>query len=293
MGDSGFHSHGFVIIDAVPPGELQTGKALYEMLCDTISSNGEELFVRRVPCQSASEVLNALRDERKFVENEGKIPIIHIEGHGDKEHLRPANGFYLRWKSVFEELKIVNILTCNNLFFSSAACESAYWYKGASITSECPVYGMLAPATKITAGEVAVGFQAFYRTLLESGDLHTSLNSLANATDAKKFAYIFSHSLFENVACKYLLQHCMGKGLAKRKEELLTVVVKEISIGLKKARKSIKKELSKSQAIHLRRFHRKFLMLDRCKSNETRFPFNAAKFERQVKNGIIKCLTRP
>ncbi|MBD3755183.1 MAG: hypothetical protein IE937_06010 [Gammaproteobacteria bacterium] len=80
----------------------------------------------------------------------------------------------------------------------------------------------------------------------------------------------------------------MGKGRKERLENVLTQTVNLRGIPVNKARKHLKKELSKPQAMHLKRFHDTFMMIDKYPENSNRFEFDAVKFEPKVKSGELK-----
>lgn len=103
-----------------------------------------------------------------------------------------------------------------------------------------------------------------------------------------QYAFIFSQYLFEKAAYDYIVNYCMGKGKKKRLEGIVTKAVNELGITPNKARKDLKKELNKPQALNLSKFHNVFMMSDIYPENKNRFKFNAVKFEREVRSGKLK-----
>lgn len=285
MSSFGFHANGFVIIDLVPDNELQTGRAIEESLRDSINAQGSSLYCERHKCHTKSDVIKVLENIKARLKNNGEIPYIHIEGHGSREHVELPDGSTMEWGGIFGHFREINLICQNNLFFSSGACESAYAFKAASITLPCPVFGLLAPEKIVQAGSVLDGFVAFYKSLISSSDLNAAFKCFAEKTNGKNYALIFSKLLFEKAAKEYIEQHCMGKGRTKRIDDILSeLVMKGIDIPLKKARKQIKDELNKPQAESLNTFHEKFMMIDLYQNNKNRFPFNAVKFEQDVRS---------
>jgi hypothetical protein len=80
----------------------------------------------------------------------------------------------------------------------------------------------------------------------------------------------------------------MGKGRKARLENIVSQAVVETGVPVSKARKDLKKELAKPQALALMKFHKKFMLCDLYPENTKRFPFDAVKFERDVKKGKLK-----
>lgn len=288
MSSIGFHAHKFVIFDFVPKSELQTGRSIEENLNDFINSENNDLLCERYKCETEEDFFLVIdRIKNDLIQN-GLISYVHIEGHGSKDALYLPDGQPISWSVVFQAFREINILSKNNLFFSSGACESAYAYMAASITKACPVFGFLAPEKKVEAGGVGDGFIAFYKSLIKSESLNEAFNAFADATDGKKYALIFSPHIFEKAAFNYLTQHCMGQGRKNRLENVVSQAVAETGLPVNKARKQLKSELSKPQAIALKGFHEKFMMCDIHPENKDRFKFDAVKFERDVRSGKLK-----
>lgn len=203
MSSIGFHANGFIIIDLVPDDELQTGRNIEENLLDFINIRQSGLYCKRYRCNNESEFLHMLNHIMKGLVEKGEIPYIHIEGHGSKESLKLLDGSFIEWSTIFSHFRDINILSKNNLFFSSGACQSAYAFKAATITEPCPVFGLLAPEQEVQAGGVLDGFIAFYKRLILNDSLHDAFNAFADATNGKQYALIFSQLLFEKAAYNY------------------------------------------------------------------------------------------
>jgi len=288
MENIGFLTHGFVIIDLVPESEMQTARHIEENLLDAINAGNSDLFCERHRCETQDELIFVLDKVKKRLTDKGEVSYIHIEGHGSRESIILLDGSEVSWGVVFEHFREINILSKNNLFFSSGACQSAYGFKAATITKPSPVFGMLAPEQVIDTGSVLDGFIAFYTSLIRNESLNDAFNAFADATDGKQFSLIFSQLLFKKAAYKYIKQHCVGIGSKRRLEDVLTQAMKSGAYSIKKARKFLKNELRKPQAIELKEIHNRFMMIDRYPENSDRFEFNAVDFERKVKSGKLE-----
>lgn len=283
-----FHAHKFLIVDLVPESEMQTGRHIEECLLDVINRQSVGIVCERHKCASDIEFVDLITNIRSDVAEKGVVPYIHVEGHGSKDSLHFPDQSSIKWTDVFEEFRKINILSKNNLFFSSGACKSAYAFKAATITKPAPVFGMLAPEKEVLSGGVVDGFVAFYKSLIMSESLNEAFNAFADATNAKEYALIFSQLLFEKAAYNYLTQHCMGKGRMARLENIVSQAVVETGLPVNVARKQLKKELAKPQAPALMKFHKKFMLSELYPENAKRFPFDAAKFERDVRSGKLR-----
>lgn len=72
-----------LIIDALPDGELQTGKTLEENLHDFFVSREEQFPHRRLKISDISAFRTIFEGLKHLCQN-GTQPLIHIEAHGDK-----------------------------------------------------------------------------------------------------------------------------------------------------------------------------------------------------------------
>lgn len=288
MENIGFLAHGFVIIDLVPEEDMQTARHIEENLLDEINADNSSLFCERYKCKTKDDLIAVLNQVKQRLITRGEVSYIHIEGHGSKESIELPDGSLLPWESVFEHFRQINVLSKNNLFFSSGACQSAYGFKAATITKPSPVFGMLAPEQVVESGGVLDGYIAFYKSLIRNESFNDAFNAFADATNAKQYSLIFSQLFFKKAAYKYIKQHCMGKGRKQRLDDVLTQAVRSVDITIKKARKLLKKELSKPQAPKLKEFHCKFMMIDKYPENADIFEFDAVNFERNVKSGALE-----
>lgn len=285
MGEISFGAHIFVVIDAVPETELQTGKQIYRAIQDSLSQ-GEKVFSCKIHrCESSNELFDILEKVLSDTKETGSVPLIHLDGHGSSDYFVLPDQSRVSWNDIFSVFRNINIATKNNLFFTSGACYSAFAYKAASILEKCPVFGLLCPAKTVPAGEIMDGYVVFYKSLIGSGGLKQAFIDFAEVTTPLNYSIIFSQRLFENAAYNYITQECMGRGKQKRIEGLLTKAKKESALSTRQARTAIKKDLKKSQAPALTKFYKIFMMIDLYPENKNRYNFNARKFEKCVRDG--------
>lgn len=283
MANIGFTAHKFIVIDAMRAQDLHTAKRIHETIQDSLIQKARESTCRYVKCDSPNDLIQELDQVFEDCANTSEIPFLHIEGHGEKEFLRLPYGL-LKWENIFETIRKINIATRNNLFMTCGACESSYAYRAADIMRECPVFGLLAPDRVVEAGEVEDGFIEFYRSLILENDLNSALEWFISKTNSRNFALVFSQTFFEQSATSYLTQHCTGSGRRRKQEELISIAKQNTNLPLQAVRKEIKRKLRKSQALHLRKFYEKFMMIDKFPENAERFDFDVNEFERNVRN---------
>lgn len=284
----GFQAHGFVIIDLVPAEESQTARHIEDSLRDAINAENSNLFCEKYRCETKDALICVFDRIKKRLTDKGEISYIHIEGHASKESVNLPNYTSVPWSEIFEYFREINILSKNNLFFSSGACQSAYAYKSATITKPSPVFGMLAPKQVVKAGSVRDGYVAFYKSLIVNESFNDAFNAFSDATNSNQYALIFSQTFFKIAAYKYIRQYCMGKGRKERLEDVVTQAINSIDVQLKTARSLLKNELKKSQASSLKKYYDTFMMIDIYPENSSRFGFDAVQFERKIKSSELK-----
>ncbi len=288
MSDLSFYCNGFVIIDLVPDGELQTGRKLEEQIQDIVLYEKKTgLFCHRYRCHTKQELNEVFEDVKKHLQRTGEVPLIHVDGHASKESLKLLDGTSVSWKEVFSSFKEINILCANNLFFTCGACDSAFALQSiASITEPCPVYGLLAPEVEVSAGDMSDAFIEFYKHFIRTEDIGHALDEFATKTNPKQYALIFSPMLFQKVAYVHIKENSIGTSRRQRIEDLVSEVVNTCGVPLKEARKAVKDALSREPEI-LNKLHSKFMLIDHHPQNGARFTFDAVEFVKQVRQGEV------
>lgn len=279
-----FRAHEFIVIDAVPESHMQTAKHIHSYIQDYLTEANSAMSCHYFRCEGSSDFYRVMDDIHDKSIKIGSIPFIHMEGHGKQESFIMPDGSCLAWEKVFDKFRAINIATRNNLFVAIGACESAYGYKAAIITRECPVYGLFAPDEIVEAGELEDGFIEFYRGLIVENDVNVAIERFINKAVSSKFSLCLSQMFFEKAARYYLLEHCMGNGRETRLESLTTIAKKKTHLPLKTIRKQLKQKIFKSQASSIQELYNKFMMIDKYPNNAERFNFNIAQFEREVRN---------
>lgn len=282
----GFSSDYIAIIDVLSETDMQTGRQLNENINDVINAEDSNFSCVRLVCTNKIELFLAFKAIKDRITTNDVIPCIHIEGHGSKVCLELADGSLLTWEELANIMREINIISKNNLFFSSSACMSAYAFNSASINKPTPFFGFLAPEKDIKVENIVKAFSVFYSTLIRGEDLHDSVVAFSEKTDCKQYAYIFSQLLFKRSMRNYIQKSCMGKGKQKKMNELLDEVSNIKTLTLKKKRKILKEEINKPQALFLKKLHNVFMMIDLYPENAERFKFDAVRFEKDIRNDI-------
>lgn len=183
------------IIESLPRGESRTGKELHQHL-KHLSFQVDGLQCRYEEVNSRKAFVKLLHRIQQGME-QGRIPFLHLEIHGNANGLTFANGDDIEWDALHQHLRRLNVATRNNLVVSFAACRAAGAYFGIDPMVRAPFVGVVAPFTLVSVEEVEVGFSAFFSELLRSFDLPAAVDALNHAVSTPKFQFLHAEGFFE------------------------------------------------------------------------------------------------
>ncbi|HIE1457114.1 hypothetical protein UDZ25_20195 [Serratia marcescens] len=213
-----------IILDCLPENEYQTARRLHENLSDKGFGSGISLL----KVQDAQSFRNILKNIKDFFIPELKIglrPIIHIEAHGNPISMVLPDKSIIHWNELADELGIINRLMNNELIAFIGTCHGYnFIHKNHTIKKFTPVYFCIAPFDAIPAGDIENATHTFYNSLFSTGDLTSS----ANLLDLSKFHTYNSDYMFHRAFHEAMQRHNRGKALKNRREELITLAIKEL-----------------------------------------------------------------
>ena len=200
--------------------------------------------------QIAQQAVNGLR------------PIIHFDTHGSAvdEIYIAASKQYVSWAQLVDWLRPINIATENNLGIISAACFSMHIYKDISVERECPFFVMIAPTETVSFGFIESNAVRFYKKVFTGWDIVAAYNEYLQ----EKLTLFHCERVLFIALGRYIRNHCVGAGGAKRRERLLTQAISERRLpNNRDTRRSIRKQVKTgvrpTQAL-VNRYVRKFLI---------------------------------
>jgi hypothetical protein len=283
-----FHEfHKLWVIESLREGDLKTGTRLVEDRLLPAQSRHRNLeVVHRSPTTKSQlvKVLETIRDEAL---HQGLYPLIHFDCHGDLSCLQTTNGDQLTWEELRLLLIEINHACRCNLLIVVAACNGVHLIKCSTQLDRAPFYAVIGPNTKVEAGEIERDFQAFYSVLFQNLDGDDALRVLNNGKEGSQrtFHFVSSAGIFAAAYRTYYNDHCIGKGLASRREELLTTLLASPEVkkrGFRWIRKMIKEALSREDE-HFVELRNRFFFLDKFPENKDRFNFSLSDVLQQGK----------
>jgi hypothetical protein len=146
-------------------------------------------------------------------------PIVQLDMHGTREGLVfVGSGEVSPWREVVPRLRAINVASGANLCVVAGVCFAFYAISEASIIQASPVNVLIAPDTEVQTGKLEDGLAGFYRSLFTDG----SISAAFEKSLGLPFKVFHAERFLVIAICKYILNHCKGKGVEERRERLLT-----------------------------------------------------------------------
>jgi hypothetical protein len=267
--------HKLWVIESLREGDLKTGTRLVEDQLFIARLRHTNLEVEHRRPTAKTELINELETIRDEALYQGLYPLIHFDCHGDPNGLQTTNGDHITWEELRGILIQINHACRCNLVVVVAACNGINLIKCCTKLDRAPFYAAIGPETEIKAGKIERDFRAFYSKFFEDLNGDDAVRVLNDGKEGSERTYHFFSSLgiFANAYRKYHSDHCVGKGLAARREELLTSLLRSPEVkkrGFKWIRKMVKEALSHEDE-HFLELRDRFFFVDKFPENKERF----------------------
>lgn len=211
------------IVEWLRPGDLKTGWDLYEMLEPIGIAARPEVPVtfRRVSTRAQLvAVVRTLRDE--FATN-GRIPLLHIETHGNDEGIGVSKEEHILWRDLMDELIPLNRQTGLRLTVVLAACEGIWGIQMLQPGRRAAAYlGLIGPKRTIESQALATAIQSFCRTAFERLDGNAAFKAMNDGIDPSEatFLSVSAQTTFAMVWRGYFQELCTEAGIERRLDSM-------------------------------------------------------------------------
>lgn len=286
----GFGFYNIWIIQSLPEGKWSTGRHLATAL--RAIPDVEEHVLLETPV-TAGHFLGVLQEIDRQLKDTGRIPLLHIEAHGDEEGLELTSGEHIPWSDLTEIFTSINVACRNNLLVVLAACFGNRLVTINSPVERCPMWGCIGPTGEIPAGDLHDSFQAFYRYFLETVDLRGAVDTLNRMAEGMpwRFSLVPAEAFLFQAFRAYVQQQGSDEKIAER----LGYVVGELEKSHPEKgqvplwmRSEIEAKLRDHEK-YFEQFKTHFLMEDLDPANKGRFSITfadvIAQYEKQPQEG--------
>jgi hypothetical protein len=161
-----------------------------------------------------------LADLAVVAKRQGKFPLIHLECHGAKDHIRLLNGDKVAWSDISGALRDLNRAARNRLIAVWAACEGIHSIKSivGGITKGTPMRLVIGPGKDVKAGKLGDAMKLLYSTLIARDNVEAAVESAASVEPAIRL--FKAEDAFTNAYIDVLQTSC-----AKSKQEYVEELV--------------------------------------------------------------------
>lgn len=265
------------VVESLPPGELRSGRQLFETTLAPVSVKDPGLVSDLYEVTCAREFLGALNAVRATAQTYRRSPILHIEAHGNSDGISLADGDFVTWTDIAPLLTAVNQVSRMNLLVVAAMCQGWHMSSVLRPTDRAPAFGIIGTMETVAAGDLLLAMQAMYQALLGPGhDLHAALAE-ANARSAfRDWRYRMEGA--ELLLCRIFAHYLNSLGTEETQPQRVSRLVADLArsqqldvLQTMQLRDQIARQLD-DHARWFAHYRTHFLMLDLFPDNARRFP---------------------
>jgi hypothetical protein len=266
-----------VVLESLPPGDLRTGRDLFETTLAPASVADPGFVSEFYEPQSGADFLAALATIGQTAKRYGRSPIVHIETHGGTEGIALCNSDLVRWADVADRLTAINRVSRMNLLVVAAMCHGWYMSEILRPTDAAPAFGIVGALDGVSAGELLQAMKRLYASLTSSNhDFRLAMDAANQGKSVSDWTYRMEGA--ELMLCKvyrrYVADLAIGETRTQRINPLVADAARLRSLDVLQTAQ-FREEVSPTLDDHEKWFmmyRKRFLMLEEFPENEPRFP---------------------
>jgi hypothetical protein len=266
----------FVILDSIPRGQAQTGLQLFQALEPLLRTLAHPVSVDRIEIPTRRSFEDALHNVMTNAISTVRIPLLHVECHGNDDGIGFADGDFIYWVELCEQLTRLNVTTRLNLFVSIAACLGAYLASQFVPTHRAPVSACLSITKTAYPDQIYRGFFAFYSTLLSTLDGNAALRELKRVNVAEDQSFYLAEAMdFFKLAYRGYLKHYCTPEKYRQRAQHIQEEQKERGLPVASV-DDIYQHFVSTEGSSFEKARERYFMVDLFPENAQRFPVTAA-----------------
>lgn len=282
----GFSFNKIYVIESLDSDEkILSGTELYNDILRYSSYKDSSLSSELLIANTKQEFLEELIKIKNECTENGVMPIIHFEIHGekDKRGLVTRSKELITWEELYPFLIQINVAIEHNLLITLAVCHGAYLLGINHITNRAPFWGFVGSFDEILAYDLLIRYNTFYDVLLTKFDITEAVVALhkANPELPSSYRFINSEELFKKLYELYIKTEFNGPAIETRWKR----ACEESKVNLrnrsekKQFKKIFNKELMEDKEYRFKRDRRTFFMADLYQKN-TRYLKDYSPFKK-------------
>ena len=269
-----------VIIDSIPVNDWNTACQLRDDLEIIAAAFADELKVEFIRIENYTDLVVGMDAIQDDLQNKCQLPLIHLEAHGldDEKGFALADGSGCSWKQLKDMVTPINVAMGLNLMIVMATCFGGSFSKAIMTTDRAPLWGLLGPVRELSAQQVHVDFEKFYRTFFEAKSASAAIRMLNNGNPQDLYFMTTAQNWFYDVWRNYKTKQCTPEKLEERARAMYRKLKADIvpriqSIG------SLKRSIKSSEEKLFNKYRNTYFMYDLFPGNRDRFPVSYSEAE--------------
>lgn len=283
------------VIESLPDGEMKTGYDIWHDQLQYMKVNHPKLdvFYKAVP--SLKKWDDLMRDILDDVIQNGNIPILHIEVHGEEngKGLVFKNGELSGIEHVGEQLRKINIATGCNLMLTLGVCKGLNLLFDMHLDKPMPFIGAVGSFDEIYSEDILIRYTEFYDTLFKTFNVGEAYIRLMNSNTGFPPSYRFfpADEFYYKNYQEYINKQCTETALKQRAlDTIATMSNPPVNRGERRRfMKLFVKEEQKNRLKYFKEHSEIFFMLDKFPENRERFdvPSSFAALKRKYEKRVF------
>jgi hypothetical protein len=284
--DTKLHFGKVHIVEWLRPRDRRTGAELLDELEPLGIMSKPQVLTQLYRVATRDDFLRVLRGIEDEFRATARLPLLHIETHGDYDGIGVSDAEGFTFQELMEELIPLNTLTRLRLIVVMSACLGMWAVKMLQPVTRAACLAVIGPNRKLEDHELARGFQTFYRTMFQVGNGSAAYKAMNDAIDQSKptFGMANVEMLFRMVYQDFLQDRCSPTELDKRVESLMHCIRwkyfidhgKPMPMPLFEFWRTAMRQHVENHDEHFNGFRREYFMLDLFPENDRRFPITLA-----------------
>lgn len=283
------HFTRILIIQSLPEADGNPGRRLREDIEARIAFDDMHLSVDLEAVQSRDALFDVLNKTARRSREDGERPILHFECHGSTQPdgIQLADGTIVTWEELKPALIDLNVATGCHLLLTLASCYGAALGRILTISDRAPVMAYVGAMDTVAAGSFAVGFGAFYESLLTSFRVEEALKKLRDASGAQVGYFFMSAPDLLRKAYRNLDEQLQNEGGVWGRAKVLREKLRAAGIRPLPPVNHLAVLWEKTKPKTIERVAAHFLMADLFPENATRFPIAFVELEDYVRQSRL------
>jgi hypothetical protein len=159
------------IVEWLRPGDRPTGAELLDELEPLGIVSKPQVLTQLHRIATRADFLGVLREIEDDFRATARLPVLHIETHGDYDGIGLSDAEGFTFNELMEELIPLNTLTGLRLIVVMSACLGMWAVKMLQPVNRAACLAVIGPNRKLDDHELARGLQTFYRTMFQVGNV--------------------------------------------------------------------------------------------------------------------------